>query len=100
MFFDMFFLYNFLYLQITTNNFFDMDKESIFDYNPTDRELTRFGGIETAKILKERVNIMPDDDRYYMLALLFSGRGDKERFLHYCNLIQDKNMLYNFMEDF
>jgi tetratricopeptide (TPR) repeat protein len=58
--------------------------ESIFDYNPTERELVRFGVEhdgdghyeERLAFLKELLSKKTD---YYYLGLLFSMRGDKKR---------------------
>lgn len=79
-----------------------VNEETIFDYNPTDAELKRFGGRERfAWLMEQNINLFEhDDDRYYCLALLFGGRKDKSRFLHYCSLIKNKSRLGVFMQDF
>jgi hypothetical protein len=59
--------------------------ETIFDHNPTERELRRFGiqreygdldkQIERDKAFYEKL----EAPQYYYLGLLFSMRGDKKR---------------------
>jgi tetratricopeptide (TPR) repeat protein len=63
--------------------------ESIFDYNPTEQELRRFGikkeygryeeQVKEYKEILERLN----HPEYYVLGLLFSMRGDKKRAIEY-----------------
>jgi tetratricopeptide (TPR) repeat protein len=64
--------------------------ESIFDYDPTEQELRRFGldrktqgehYDEGLALLKKVLSEVDEDDEpeYYYLGLLFSMRGDTKR---------------------
>lgn len=75
--------------------------ETIFDYNPTEAELERFGGKAIEYLRNKGIDIYRNNDnRYYHLFLLFNGRGDKEKTKYYLSLIQDRDILKVFMEDF
>jgi hypothetical protein len=59
--------------------------ESIFDYNPTERELRRFGikredgsYEEQIALSKEMISVAEKPD-YYCLYILFKSRGDEKR---------------------
>jgi len=63
--------------------------ETIFDYNPTELELRRFGmrredGYYEKQIARNK-EIMSNssEPEYYYLGLLFSMRGDKKRAAEY-----------------
>ena len=76
--------------------------ETIFDYNITDEELKRFGGRkqfewEAAHGID---SFEFDDDNNYMLGILFSMRGDKEKANEYWAKIKDRSMLGTLVEDF
>jgi len=76
--------------------------ETIFDYNPTDTELQRFGGRDAIQHLKScGIDITEShDDRLYQLGLLFLMRGHKKRADQYFSQIQDRNKLNLLFEDF
>lgn len=74
--------------------------ETIFDFNPTDFELLRFGGREALNWAVARGIYEVDDNRYYHLGLLFSGRGDKERASYYFSKIEDEKILHTLVQDF
>lgn len=73
--------------------------ETIFDYNPSDKEISRFGGLKSKNLL---INFykLSDDDRLYHLGLLFSSRGDKERAKKYWEQMKDKTPLKALVTDF
>lgn len=73
--------------------------ETIFDYNPSDKEISRFGGLKAKNLL---INFykLSDDDRLYHLGLLFSSRGDKERAKKYWEQMKDKSPLKALVTDF
>lgn len=76
--------------------------ETIFDYNPTDLELKRFGGKEAFKFCQEH-GIDPFacvDDNLYQLGLLFSMRGDDKKANEYWSRMKDKSMLGTLVQDF
>lgn len=75
-------------------------KETIFDFNPTDFELLRFGGRDALDWAVARGIYDVDDNRYYHLGLLFSGRGDKERASYYFSKIEDEKILHTLVQDF
>ena len=76
--------------------------ETIFDYNPTDEELKRFGGRKNLEYLKQH-GIDPfdnADDANFSLGLLFSMRGEKKRANEYWAKIVDRTLLATLIEDF
>ena len=76
--------------------------ETIFDFNPTDKELKRFGGREQfEKAKKYGIDPFGDEDtNNYQLGLLFSMRGNKEKAEHYWNQLKNKNILKTLIQDF
>lgn len=78
-------------------------EETIFDYNPTDAELGRWGGRGSFDFsIEHRVYVIftERDNRLYMLGLLFSMRGDYEKGNEYFSQIEDRDMLHTLVEDF
>ena len=77
-------------------------KETIFDFNPTDEELIRFGGKESFEKDKEYgIDIFANDDnRFYCLGLLFAIRNDRKKSKEYFSKIKDKTMLATLVQDF
>ena len=78
-------------------------EETIFDYNPTDAELGRWGGritFDKCFEYKIYVTFTSRDNRLYMLGLLFSMRGDYEKGNEYFSQIEDRDMLHTLVEDF
>ena len=73
--------------------------ETIYDYSPTDKELTRFGGRENKDIMIEFYKIS-NDNRLYHLGLLFSMRGDRKRAESYWEQMKDKSPLKVLITDF
>lgn len=76
--------------------------ETIFDHNPTDLELKRFGGRESFEFFQEH-GIDPfacEDDNLYQLGLLFAMRGDMEKANEYWSKIKYKAMLDTLVQDF
>lgn len=76
--------------------------ETIFDYNPTDEELKRFGGREQFEWYR-KLRFDPfsnEDNANYALGLLFSMRGNKKRANEYWAKINDKTILSTLVEDF
>lgn len=77
--------------------------ETIFDHNPTDEELIRFGG---RKLLNESVKefgekfLSNSDDSYYMIGLLYCMRKDYEKAKTYFNRIENRSMLSTLAQDF
>ena len=74
--------------------------ETIFDYNPTYEELKRFGGRSSFEFLEKNGIKLCDDDKYYMLGMLFSMRGDKVKACEYWNKITSNEMLMTLWQDF
>ena len=80
-----------------------VNEETIFDYNPTDAELGRWGGRESFDFSIEHgvfVLFTSRNNRLYMLGLLFSMRGDNEKGNEYFSKITNKSMLSTLVEDF
>lgn len=76
--------------------------ETIFDHNPTDKELMRWGGRENFDYFKDRgFDILADaDTNYYMIGLLYKSRGDVKMAQKYLSKIKSKGMLSTLVEDF
>lgn len=76
--------------------------ETIFDHNPTDRELKRWGGRESFEYFEKRgINQFADSDtNNYMIAILYAGRGDYETSKKYKAKIKDPSMVQAFTPDF
>lgn len=80
--------------------------ETIFDYNPTELEMkrfgiqARFGDIDNQINLMKEMNAKSPDDNNYQLGLLFAMRGDMEKSDKYFSQIEDKTMLRTLVEDF
>jgi hypothetical protein len=82
--------------------------ESIFDYNPTERELRRFNlyseeQIEEVKYLYSRYGDTDDccrDSILYQLGFLFLMRKKPETADKYFSRMKDKGMLSTLVEDF
>ena len=77
-------------------------KETIFDHNPTDEELKRWGGREQfEKAERYGTDILSDDDsNYYMIGILYASRGDNKTAEKYFSKIKHKKMLSTLVEDF
>ncbi|MBR5971297.1 MAG: hypothetical protein IK017_01430 [Paludibacteraceae bacterium] len=77
-------------------------KETIFDHNPTDEELKRWGGRETFEYFNSKgIDILSDDDsNYYMIGILYASRGDDKTAEKYFSKIKHKKMLSTLVEDF
>ena len=75
--------------------------ETIFDYNPTKKELQRFGGMRQFEHCKELLGAyyIYEDDANYHLGLLFSMRGDKAKAELYFAKIKDKERLKILWQD-
>ena len=78
----------------------NIEGESIFDYNPTEEEMKRFGGLDCLLWAIGKGAYKIADNRNYHLGLLFSMRGDKEKAISYFNQIEHKEMLKALMQDF
>ena len=74
--------------------------KTIFDYNPTEEELKRFGGIDSLQWAIERGLYENEDNINYHLGLLFAGRGDKVKANAYFSKVKNKDMLRTLMQDF
>ena len=74
--------------------------ETIFDHNPTDKELMRFGGRENLLKFTEKGLYEIEDNRLYHLGLLFSGRKDYEKANSYFDKIEDRSLLKTLVQDF
>ncbi len=75
--------------------------ETIFDYNPTEEELQRFGGMKQFEFYKSVLGAyyIYEDDANYHLGLLFSMRGDKAKAELYFAKIKDKERLKILWQD-
>ena len=81
--------------------------ETIFDHNPTDRELRRFC-IRNQKEIDQAKRWYADnpndkgwqDSSNYKLGMLFAMRNDFDRANTYFGKIHDKSMLSTLIEDF
>ena len=74
--------------------------ETILDYNPTDKELKRFGGRKAVELAIDKGLYEIADNRLYDLGLLFAGRGNKKKADEYFSQIEYKEMLATLVEDF
>jgi hypothetical protein len=80
-----------------------MEYETIFDYNPTQGELNRFGlgtpgGMQIYKEVEQSTGYCANTHNYW-LGLLFSMRGDNKKANEYWNKITNKSMLSTLIED-
>ena len=75
--------------------------ETIFDYNPTEEELQRFGGMRQFEHCKELLGAyyIYEDDANYHLGLLFSMRGDTKKSNEYFRKIKNKERLKILWQD-
>ena len=76
--------------------------ETIFDHNPSKKELARFFGSELAdkaNSFKDKV-YRNEDDANYALGILFSMRKDIKRANTYFRKIKNVDLLRAFMQDF
>ena len=73
--------------------------ETIFDHNPTDEELKRFGGKEVVEDLIAK-GYYTEDDANYQLGILFSMRKDLKKAEEYFSKIENKSMLDLLIQDF
>ena len=78
----------------------NIEGESIFDYNPTEDEIKRFGGLDCLLWAINKGIYKNADNRNYDLGILFSSRGDKEKAIRYFDKIEHKDMLQTLMQDF
>lgn len=76
--------------------------KTIFDFNPTDLELKRFGSRDTFEKAKEYgVDLFANsDNNLWQIGLLFSMRGDNATANHYWNQMKDKRQLKILVQDF
>lgn len=76
--------------------------ETIFDHNPTDEELKRFGGKESFEWLDKKglPYFTCEDDANYHLGILFSMRKDFKKAEEYFSKIENKRMLDLLIQDF
>lgn len=80
--------------------------ETVFDHNPTEQELSRFGikkefgNIDKQIEFMRELNKKSNDDNLYQLGLLFSIRGNIERANQYFSKIKNKKMLDTLIQDF
>jgi hypothetical protein len=78
--------------------------ETIFDHNPTDEELMRWGGPEAFEYFKSKgidfTDPVHEDSNYYMIGLLYASRGDRETARKYFSRIKHRDMLSTLTEDF
>lgn len=76
--------------------------ETIFDYNPTNLELKRFGGKEAFEYAKQKnINLFANsDNNLWQIGLLFSMRGDSQKANDYWNKMKDKSQLTILIQDF
>lgn len=84
----------------TINDSPRMIMETIFDHNPTDQELKRFGGRERYEWIASQGLHYSQDDNYYQIGMLYAGRGDKKKANEYWSKIKNKEMLTTLIEDF
>lgn len=73
--------------------------ETIFDHNPTDEELKRFGGKEVVEDLIAK-GYYTEDDANYQLGILFSMRKDFKKSKEHFLKIEHKAMLDTLIQDF
>ena len=75
--------------------------ETIFDHNPTDEELKRFGGREAFQWAKDNgIDLFKSsDDNNYQIGMLYSMRGDKTKANQYWSKIEHKEMLATLVQD-
>ncbi|MBR4266053.1 MAG: hypothetical protein IKQ46_08380 [Bacteroidales bacterium] len=77
--------------------------KTIFDFNPTDEELARFGGRKTYEEGKKNgldiTNPIWSDANYYQIGVLLSMRGDKAMADMYFSKIKDKRILRSLWQD-
>lgn len=76
--------------------------KTIFDFNPTDLELKRFGGRKHFEKAKE-YGINPfgnADTNNYHLGVLFLMRGNKKQANYFFKKIKNKKILKTLVEDF
>lgn len=67
--------------------------ETIFDHNPTEKELENIGRLDFEK--NEYIDLLQESDTIYAdLYCLFSIRGQKKKAEQYANKIQDKKFKF------
>lgn len=77
-------------------------RETIFDHNPTERELKRWGGREAFEYFESH-GIDPHSDQdtnLYRIGMLYAGRGDYEKANEYWAKMEDKSLLCTLVQDF
>ena len=76
--------------------------ETIFDHNPTDRELNRWGGREWFEDAKKYgIDVFASKDRnYYMIGMLCRSRKEFSKANYYFSKIKHKSLLTLLMQDF
>ena len=77
--------------------------ETIFDHNPTQQELNRFGLRKPDDIndIKDWYKNDPHPDTInYQLGMLFAMRGDRNKADQYYCKVCNKNMLSTLIQDF
>lgn len=75
--------------------------ETVFDHNPTDKELTRFGNyFESCKLLGiDYTDKKYADANYYQIGILYSLRGDKQKANEYFAKLKNQAFLRTFWQD-
>lgn len=74
--------------------------ETIFDHNPTDEELMRFGGREHFEKDKKYGIVPSADSNYYMIGMLYAMRKDYYKANRYWHKIKDKSILSTLVQDY
>lgn len=76
--------------------------ETIFDHNPTDKELKRFGGRESFDFFASKGidEFSCADNNWYMIGMLYAGRGNLDKANLYFSKIENKEMLSTLIQDF
>ena len=75
--------------------------ETVFDHNPTDKELTRFGNFFEAS---KRLGIDYTDEKYadqnyYQIGILYLMRKDKEKANEYFARMKNQEYVRTFWKD-
>lgn len=73
--------------------------ETIFDHNPTDEELRRFGGRKAFEWAAKNNLPFSQDSHSYMIGMIYSMRGDRIKANEYWSKIEHKEMLSTLVQD-